>query len=355
MINDEKIGAIKARLRRLGADGFDCVIAVRGDKGLDELTKAIFDSSDSSLGALMMASTPSLAAFLETGTAPDVSLIPDAKLICGRIAVCGEAGAPDEFSAGCRAAMTGERFIVGGADLTEALMRFEALDQCAQLTLEARLLGAEPKRVSEKHLAVYRLFVSTGLEAFTPKSRPDGEDEAREELCRIVRLACSDSLFGGAQGTISKRLSDGSFVITPYGSDRSSLTPEDLVLIESGRRESGKNPSRSALLHAAIYGKNPGVGSIICAHPQRIMAFAVTDAELDAEKVGGTVVKFPFGASFMQRELFAGEISSKPACILENDCVITTGKTPEEAYERLSALEFAAGARICSAILTSGK
>ena len=159
----------------------------------------------------------------------------------------------------------------------------------------------------------------------------------------------SYALWMSSQGTFSKRLSDGSFIITPYDMDRKYLEPADLVRIEDNRKEHGKNPSRSVNMHKAIYEKHPEIQSIICAHPPHIMAFAITDAEFDARLIPESYImlknvrKFPFGSTFMQTDLLSDEISLKnPVCIIENDCVIVGGTSLINAFDRLEVMEYSA-------------
>ena len=141
-------------------------------------------------------------------------------------------------------------------------------------------------------------------------------------------------------------LSDGAIIVTPYGVDRKYLAPEDLVRVEGIKKEKGKSPSRSVVLHNEIYSNNPDINSIIMARPPEIMAYAVTDSEFTTKTVPESyavlrdVKKYPFGSSFMQPKLLAKEISSDaPVSVIENDCVIVCGSTQLQAYDRLEVLE----------------
>ena len=181
------------------------------------------------------------------------------------------------------------------------------------------------------------------------------ERAARRDMCKLIHRAYDQQLFTSSQGTFSQRLSDGSFVITPYAKDRKYLEPEDLVTIKGEWREQGKNPSRSALLHKKIYDKHPEINSIIVAHAPNIMAFAVTDAEFDSRTIPEAYImlrdvkKAPFGSNFMQPDMLADMFDHMTnIVIVENDCVIVAGESLLNAFDRLEVMEYSAKAIIAT-------
>jgi L-fuculose-phosphate aldolase len=174
---------------------------------------------------------------------------------------------------------------------------------------------------------------------------------ARKEMCQLIHRAYDNNLFTSSQGAFSRRLSDGSFLITPHDKDRKYLEPEDLVLFKNGLAEFGKHPSHSFPLHHAIYENSNEIHSVILAEPPHIMAFAITDVPFDAKLIPESYImlknvrKFPFGSSFMQPALLAKELSMKePIAIIENDCVIACGTTLLNAFDRLEVMEYSARA-----------
>ena len=311
------------------------------------------------LKAVLHAHPPALVAFSLIREIPDTTLIPDAKLICGDIRMAeyalpgskllGEKIAK-EFANGINTVMLENHgVVIGSDDLFKAFMTFETLDYCARLEINARSLGKVPHGLSDKHMAMYKLKIHPEMDEFVPRTHSSEELDARAEMCKLIHRAYDNQLFMSSQGTFSKRLSDGSFIITPYDMDRKYLEPADLVRIEDNRKEHGKNPSRSVNMHKAIYEKHPEIQSIICAHPPHIMAFAITDAEFDARLIPESYImlnnvrKFPFGSTFMQTDLLSDEISLKnPVCIIENDCVIVGGTSLINAFDRLEVMEYSA-------------
>ena len=101
---------------------------------------------------------------------------------------------------------------------------------------------------------------------------------------------------------------------------------------------------------------NPDIQSVIIAHPPNIMAFAVTEKELDPSFLPEVYLtlrnihKYPFGSSVSEMDKLARDITVKnPAAIIENDCVIATGATLLKAFDRLEMMEYSAKALVLAA------
>ena len=179
------------------------------------------------------------------------------------------------------------------------------------------------------------------------------ERALRREMCQLVRRACDQMLFTSTQGTFSQRLSGGGFIITPYGVDRRYIEEKDVVRVENGGRERGKTPSRSVGLHEAIYARHPHVRSIIVAHPPSIMTFAVTGEAFDSRTIPESYIllrqveKLPFGCTFMDPVGTAARFTAdRPLALVENDCVIVTGSSLLNAFDRLEVAEYSARALV---------
>jgi L-fuculose-phosphate aldolase len=193
------------------------------------------------------------------------------------------------------------------------------------------------------------------MDEFIPQRFSSIERAARQEMCKLIHRSYDQRLFTSTQGTFSQRLDGNSFIITPYGVDRKYMEPADIVRIENNWKECGKNPSRSVMLHKYIYEKHPEINSVIIAHPPNIMAFAVTDAKFETKTIPESYIalrnisKLPFGSSFMQPSMVADSISKKtPILLIENDCIIVTGDSLLNAFDRLEVAEYSAKAIISS-------
>jgi len=314
--------------------------------------------------AVLHAHPPALVSFSIARKIPNTYLIPSAHLICGEVTMA-EYGVPGSMDLGKKIAAEFEKgintvmlenhgVVVGGEDLFKAFMSFETLDFCARLEIKARQLG-KPVSLTKRHIEISKAKQHRKMNEFVPQIYSSKEKEYRREMCKLIHRAYQQQLFTSTQGTFSQRLDDHSFIITPYGLDRKYLEESDLVRIENDWKEMGKTPSRSVLLHKYIYEKHPDINSVIIAHPPNIMAFAVTEEPFDSRTIPESYIllrnvpKLPYGCSFMQPAMTAETFSkNSPLVIVENDCVIVTGSSLLNAFDRLEVAEYSAKAIISS-------
>jgi len=138
-------------------------------------------------------------------------------------------------------------------------------------------------------------------------------------------------------------------LITPYGVDRKRITAEDVVLVQEGKRERGKTPSRSLLLHQKIYERHPRVAAVLIARPPNVMAYGVAHEAFNTRNIPESYVMLrdvpllSYGAQYTDQDKVASVISLQTPCVIvENDCAIVVGKSLLEAFDRLEVAEFSA-------------
>jgi len=314
--------------------------------------------------AVLHAHSPALVAFSIVRKIPNTHLIPNANLVCGEVGMA-EYGLPGSDELGDKIAkvfakgfntviLENHGVCVGSQSLFKAFMAFETLDFCARLEIDAHKIGT-PQGLSQEKIDLSDKKQHVHMQEFAPESFSSLERAARREMCELIHRAYDQQLFTSTQGTFSQRLNDKSFIITPYSLDRKYLDVEDLVRIEGDLKEAGKTPSRSALLHKLIYEKHPEINSIIIAHPPHVMAFAVTQEPLDSKTIPESYIlmrnipRIPFGASFMQPGMTADVFTkTTPIIMLTNDCLIVTGSSLLNAFDRLEVAEYTAMAIIAS-------
>lgn len=316
------------------------------------------------LKGIVHAHPPTLVAFSLARRIPNVHLVPNAAQVCGEVGMA-KYDVPGSQQLGRNIAMEFEKgyntvllenhgVVCGGKDVFGAFMAFETLDFCGRLEIDANKLGT-PRTLTDAEIQLDSSKAHPPLDAFVPGAFSSEERAARRDMCQLIHRAYDQKLFTSTQGTFSQRLSDGSFLITPYMKDRMYLESEDLVRIKSGMCETGKTPSRSALLHERIYALHPDIGSVIIAHPPAIMAFAVTDVPFDSRLIPESYImlrsvpRLPFAASTLNIERTAAAFSkSSPVLIVDNQCAIVSGATLLNAFDRLEVLEYSAAAVIAS-------
>ena len=314
------------------------------------------------LKAILHAHPPTLIAFSLARKIPNTSLIPNATEVCGKVSMAkydvpgseqlGK-NIAEEFEKGYNTVILENHGVVcGSSDLFHAFMSFETLDFCGRLEIDAAKLG-QPRTLTEDEIDIDRSITSPGMDEYIPGSFSSEERAARRELCTMIQRSYDQKLFTSTQGTFSMRLSDGSFLITPYMKDRKYLEPEDIVHIKHGMREMGKAPSRATHLHEEIYKAHPEINAIINAHPPAIMSFAVTDAEFDSRLIPESYIvlrdvkRLPYMASRLDIPGTVAAFSDKtPVLIVNNQCVIVTGASLMNAYDRLEVMEYSAAAMI---------
>lgn len=321
------------------------------------------------LGGVVHAHPVALVAFSLVHEVPNTRVFHQAWRVCGEVGfvpyelpgsvALGNAVAAT-FAEGYNCViMENHGTVAAGATFQEAFRRFETLEFTAKTLIKANLLGGNVRYLTPAQLEIEQHRVM-GLEEFTPEEPSSGENEVRRRLCEFVRRAYRQRLFISTQGSFSARISAGEFVITPSEVDRADIHPSELVLIREGKSESGKQPSKAAGIHDAIYRRHPHVGAIVNAYPVNATAFSVTGTALDSRTIPESYVvvrrvgRVPFGVQFGDGKELAEAVSPKePALILENDGVLVTGTDVLETFDRLEVLESTAEAIInCRAVGT---
>lgn len=317
--------------------------------------------------AVLHAHPPGLVAFSIVTNIPDTSIIPNAHQVCGKIGfapydVPGSAALgkkiAKKFAEKCDIVMMENHGLVTlGADLFQAFMRFETLEYCARLQINALRLGSMVSLTPEQ-LALAWKKKNAPLEEFIPHMHTSRERDARREMCEFIHRAYDQHLFTSTQGTFSCRLDDDVFLITPYGVDRKYMEPSDLLLIQKGLGEAGKIPSRSVLVHRDIYKKHPGTNAVIIAHPPHIMAYGLSRTPFDSRTIPESYIMLrdiavlPYGTNITRPDLISDTVSpAVPLIMVENDFLIVTGDSLLRVYDCLEVAEFSAKALLSATVL----
>lgn len=151
--------------------------------------------------------------------------------------------------------------VIRGSCLSEAFMRLEILESCAKTIINAKSIG-EIIMLTDNQLV--NMDIGNNLLPEFEKYEIDKKEFLlRQQICDIIERACFHGLMGSSYGTISVRQSQSKFLISPTGFNRRNVQPEDLVLIEDGRREKNKIPSKTIKIHQNIYKSHTELQCII--------------------------------------------------------------------------------------------
>ncbi len=309
--------------------------------------------------AIVHAHPGALVAFSIVRRLPETRVQTHAHNLCGKIAYAAYAcpgsqelgdKIAESFAGGADCVMLENHgVVIGGRDLAEAFQRFETLEFVAQTVIRASALG-ELRTLEEGSLSAGEAVPD--FAELTPAAATNREKELRGEVCAFAHRAYRQRLMISTAGSISARLSDMEFVITPRRRDRLDLKPASLVRATSRAAEAGKRASRTSRLHGLIYAANPEVGVVINAQPMCASAFCMTAAEFSSRTIPesylvlGDAPKVPFACVVKDAEALAAKMSLKkcPVLLIENEGALIVGRTLLEAFDRLEVLEATAEA-----------
>ncbi len=311
--------------------------------------------------ALVHAHPPGLVAFSIARKLPDTRIFPQARDLVGEVGYAPYAlPGSEELGQSIAGAFVGGNHavllenhgvVVGGDDLLDGFWRFETLEYCAQIQLRASALGGYHS-LSDDEIGLF-VQATHDLPEFVPERHSDIELERRIDICSFVARAYDRRLMISTGGTISARVAEDAFVITPYGQDRRYLEPQDLVLVDQGRAERGKLPSRAVLLHRTIYRDHPEIGSIMSAQPPHATTYSIVEQRFDTRTIPESYIllrdmpRIGYGIPYAHPELVSERLQKDtPVLLLQNDSVLSTGRTLLEAFDRLEVAEFSAQALI---------
>ena len=318
--------------------------------------KAIYEARKD-LNAIVHAHPPALVTFSIVRQVPDTSIIPQAHHVCGPVGYALYE-LPGSEKLGVNIAKTFEEgfnailmenhgTVVGGIDLSDAFMRFETLEFCANMIIQGSAIG-KVKSLNKEQIELFsqKTNLLPELEKVVHTSR---EKELRKQIVDTVLRAYHQRLMISTYGTVSARIDKDTFLITPYGKDRQHLKVQDIVLIKDEKREKGKIPSRSVRLHQKIYKHHPYINSIISAQSPHATAYCITRQKFDTRTIPESYIllrDIPFisyGSQFKKGGKISKALSKEtPILLLENDAILVTGGSVLETFDRLEVAEFSA-------------
>ena len=321
------------------------------------------------LKAVLHAHPPALVSFSIVRKSPNLNLLTSVQKMCPEVKIATYAVPGSQqlgenigkcFADNCDIVLLENHGVcIGAPDMFTAFQRFETLDYTANLEILANRIGT-PKVLDEHAYKLSQTTSHTKMDDFIPSFHSVEELAARRDMITLIRRSYKQGLFTATHGTYSVRLSDGSFIITPFGMDRAYLEEDDLVRVKAGMKEMGKAPSRAVMLHEKIYAYNPEISAVLLAHPVHAMAFAVTDTEFDPRTIPESYIllrdvkRVTYDEYYAQQDRIAEYFGdATPAAIVENTCAIVTGNTLLQAFDRLEVMESTAHSIINASALGS--
>ncbi len=106
-------------------------------------------------------------------------------------------------------------------------------------------------------------------------SQTTNENKLREEICRIGASLYQRGYTVGSAGNISARLDDG-WLITPTDACLGFLDPAAIAKVSAaGEWVSGDKPSKTLVLHRAVYDNNPEMHAVVHTHSTHLVSLTI--------------------------------------------------------------------------------
>lgn len=153
-------------------------------------------------------------------------------------------------------------------------------------------------------------------------------------------------------GNVSARLDDERVLVTPTGMHKGFIREDDLVITDlHGKLLRGsKHPSSEFLMHELAYAQRDDVGAVVHAHPPITVALALAGVSLaqcvlsETCLVLGPILTAPYSTPTTEEvpQVLLPYVRQANAIVMDRHGAITLGRTLDEAYNRLEAMEHAA-------------
>ena len=176
--------------------------------------------------------------------------------------------------------------------------------------------------------------------------------ELAEALCRAGRQLYEHGLIAGLAGNLSVRLDDARVFITPRGTNKSQLRPEQMVTLSlDGQDPTGATEASTELpFHRACYLASDQVGAVVHTHAPALTAVGIRDLDIAATlpeitlAVGPIeVIDFsPSGSDELGTSIGAAVANGSAVILLKNHGAVSVGSDLDDAVNRMELAELAA-------------
>jgi L-fuculose-phosphate aldolase len=308
--------------------------------------RAIYDVRPD-VHAIVHAHSAALVSTTLVGRVPDLRLIPSAFLICGDVAWT-EYTLPGTNELGRRLAavfaqghnsalMQNHGVVVGGADLSSALCRFETLELTTRSIDAASELG-EPRSSTPESLQVYKQVMRPHNTDEGPSPRQDSVTKA---ICEIMRRGYQRHLMVNGRGSISVRIGANSFLISRPGCDFAVADVSQLIRRPLDDRFQREHHD----WHRQLYQAHAEIGAIIHSYPPFATSFGLLDRPFTAATIPESYMVLRNVARCspcepQRQDAVAATLNlDSPVAIVDRDGALVVGRTLLEAFDRLEVLE----------------
>lgn len=176
--------------------------------------------------------------------------------------------------------------------------------------------------------------------------------DPKEQLVAIMKQIYAQGMTTTSGGNLSIKDENGNVYITPGGTDKGSMTAEDIVCIRADGTMEGKHkPSSEYPFHMKIYETRSDIRAILHAHPPAMVAYSIVRKIPDISAF--PELKACIGSVGMAEYGLTGseELGEKIAKVfaegcnvaeLENHGLVVGSTDIESAYQVFEAMDFSA-------------
>ena len=176
--------------------------------------------------------------------------------------------------------------------------------------------------------------------------------DPKEQLAAIMKRIYAQGMTTTSGGNLSIKDENGNVYITPGGTDKGSMTAEDIVCIRADGTMEGKHkPSSEYPFHMKIYETRGDIRAILHAHPPAMVAYSIVRKVPDISAF--PELKACIGSVGMAEYGLTGseELGEKIAKVfaegcniaeLENHGLVVGSTDIESAYQVFEAMDFSA-------------
>ncbi len=173
----------------------------------------------------------------------------------------------------------------------------------------------------------------------------------REQICDVCHKVWQKGWVAANDGNVTVKLEDGTFLSTPTGMSKISVTPDKLLHIDEEGNvlegAPGLRPSSEIKMHFRCYQEREDVGAVLHAHPPVATGYAVANKPLDDYSMIETVLTLgsvpvtPYGtpSTYEVPEAIAPYLGEHDALLLQNHGALSVGSDVYTAYYRMETLE----------------
>jgi L-fuculose-phosphate aldolase len=178
------------------------------------------------------------------------------------------------------------------------------------------------------------------------------EPELRDFLAEICHRLYRQGMIAAGDGNVSARLDDERVLVTPTGFSKGFIKAEDLVVTDlHGRLLRGtRKPSSEFLMHELVYLERPEMRAVVHAHPPLTVGLALAGVSLaqcvlsETCLVLGPILTAPYSTPTTEEvpQVLRPYVRQANAVVMDRHGALTYGRSLEEAYNRMEAMEHAA-------------